>query len=46
VYQLAELIKGRPVSERALLAGQQIGIAMLLLMMTLAFYNDIARHLN
>jgi regulator of sigma E protease len=46
VYQLAELVKGRPVSERAQLLGQQIGIAMLLLMMTLAFYNDIARHLN
>jgi regulator of sigma E protease len=46
VYQLAELVKGRPVSERALLLGQQIGIAMLILMMTLAFYNDIARHLN
>lgn len=46
VYQLAELVKGRPVSERALLVGQQIGIAMLLLMMTVAFYNDIARHIT
>jgi regulator of sigma E protease len=46
VYQLAELVKGRPVSERAQLLGYQIGIAMLILMMTLAFYNDIARHLN
>jgi regulator of sigma E protease len=46
VYQLAELVKGRPVSERAMLVGQQIGIAMLLLMMTVAFYNDIARHIN
>lgn len=46
VYQLAELVKGRPVSERALLVGQQIGIAMLLLMMTVAFYNDIVRHIN
>lgn len=46
VYQLAELVKGRPVSERAQLLGQQIGIAMLILMMTLAFYNDVARHLN
>lgn len=46
VYQLAELVKGRPVSERAQILGQQIGIAMLILMMTLAFYNDIARHLN
>jgi regulator of sigma E protease len=46
VFQLAELVKGGPVSERAQLLGQQIGIAMLILMMTLAFYNDIARHLN
>jgi regulator of sigma E protease len=46
VYQLAELVKGGPVSERAQLVGQQIGIATLLLMMSLAFYNDIARHIN
>jgi len=39
-------VRGRPVSERAQLLGQQIGIAMLILMMSLAFYNDIARHLN
>jgi regulator of sigma E protease len=45
VYQLAELVKGKPVSERAQLFGQQIGIAVLILMMSLAFYNDIARHL-
>ncbi|WP_116812927.1 RIP metalloprotease RseP [Steroidobacter cummioxidans] len=46
VYQLAELVKGRPVSERALQLGHSIGIVMLILMMTLAFYNDIVRHLN
>jgi regulator of sigma E protease len=46
VYQLAELVKGRPVSERAQQLGQHIGIAVLILMMTLAFYNDITRHLN
>jgi len=46
VYQLAELVKGRPVSERALQVGHSIGIAMLILMMSLAFYNDIVRHLN
>jgi len=46
VYQLAELVKGRPVSERAQLLGQQIGIMVLILVMSLAFYNDIARHLN
>lgn len=46
VYQLAELVKGKPVSERALQLGHSIGIAMLILMMSLAFYNDIVRHLN
>jgi regulator of sigma E protease len=46
VYQLAELVKGRPVSARAQELGHGIGIAVLILMMTLAFYNDITRHLN
>lgn len=46
VYQLAEWVKGRPISERAQLLGQQIGIAVLLMVMSLAFYNDIAKHLN
>jgi regulator of sigma E protease len=46
VFQLAELVKGAPVSERALLLSQQIGMAMMLIFMTLVFYNDIARHLN
>jgi regulator of sigma E protease len=44
VYQLAEAVKGRPLSERAQMFGQQVGIVFLLLLMTLAFYNDIARH--
>jgi len=42
-YQVAEMIKGSPVSERAQLIGQQVGIALLLLLMSFAFYNDIAR---
>lgn len=46
VYQLAELVKGEPVSERAQIFGQQVGIALLILLMGLAFYNDIARHLS
>jgi regulator of sigma E protease len=44
VYQLAEAVKGSPLSERAQVFGQQVGIVFLLLLMTLAFYNDIARH--
>jgi regulator of sigma E protease len=38
-----EAIKGSPVSERIMLWGQQIGIGLLLLLMSLAFYNDIIR---
>lgn len=46
VYQLVEAIKGSPLSERAQLFGQQVGIALLMVLMSLAFYNDISRHLN
>lgn len=42
-YQVAEMIKGSPVSERTQLIGQQVGIALLLLLMSFAFYNDISR---
>jgi regulator of sigma E protease len=41
VYQLLEAIKGQPLSERAQLMGQQIGIVFLMLMMSFAFYNDL-----
>ena len=46
VYQVVEAVKGTPLSERAQLFGQQIGIALLVVLMSLAFYNDISRHLN
>ena len=46
VYQAVEAVKGSPMSERAQLFGQQIGIALLVVLMSLAFYNDISRHLN
>jgi regulator of sigma E protease len=46
VYQVVEAIKGSPISERMQLFGQQIGIALLVVLMSLAFYNDISRHLN
>jgi len=41
LYYLIEIIKGGPVSERALAAGQFVGLAMLVGLMGLAFYNDI-----
>ena len=46
VYQCAEAVRGRPLSERVQALGQQLGVAMLLVLMALAFYNDIARQLG
>jgi regulator of sigma E protease len=43
VYQLAEVVKGSPLSERAQAVGQQIGILLLLMLMSFAFYNDLSR---
>ena len=43
LYYLIELVKGSPVSEAAQLVGQKIGIALLMALMTLAFYNDLIR---
>jgi regulator of sigma E protease len=43
VYYLIELFKGSPVSERAMMAGQYIGLALLVTLMSVAFYNDISR---
>jgi regulator of sigma E protease len=43
MFYLIELIKGSPVSEAAQLLGQRIGIIILLMLMSLAFYNDLAR---
>ena len=43
VYSLAEAAKGSPLSERAQIIGQQVGILLLLLLMSFAFYNDLSR---
>lgn len=41
LYYLIELVKGSPLSERAMAAGQYVGLALLASLMGLAFYNDI-----
>lgn len=47
LYYLMEFVRGgRPLSERAQLLGQQIGIGLLLALMMLAFYNDLSRLLG
>ena len=43
VYQAVEWAKGSPLSERSMLIGQQVGLAMLFVLMSFAFYNDLAR---
>mgnify|MGYP001222758165 CR=1 FL=1 len=46
VFQVIEWLKGSPLSERAQIFGQQIGIALLILLMGVALFNDIARQLG
>lgn len=43
LYYLIELVKGSPLSERAMAAGQYAGLAALAGLMGLALYNDILR---
>lgn len=43
LYYTIEIIKGGPVSERAMAIGQQFGLIALVMLMAFAFYNDIAR---
>lgn len=43
LYYLIELVKGRPVSERTQIAGQYLGLAVIVALMGLALYNDVFR---
>lgn len=45
LYYLIELVKGSPVSERAMAAGHFVGLALIASLMGLAFYNDILNNL-
>jgi regulator of sigma E protease len=46
MYYAVEIVKGKPVSERAMELGQRVGLALLLVMMAFAFYNDLNRLLT
>jgi regulator of sigma E protease len=46
MYYLIEIAKGKPVSERVMELGQRVGLALLLVMMAFAFYNDLNRLLT
>lgn len=43
MYYIIETVKGSPLPERFLVLGQQIGVALLVGLMVLAFYNDLTR---
>jgi regulator of sigma E protease len=43
MYYFVEIIKGSPVSERAMELGQRVGFALLIVVMAFAFYNDLNR---
>jgi len=43
LYYTIEIIKGGPIPERVMEVGQQIGLALLVMMMAFAFYNDLNR---
>ncbi len=45
LYYLIELVKGSPVSERVMAAGQYVGLVLIAGLMGLAFYNDIVNNL-
>jgi len=46
LFQLVEWLKGSPLSERTQVFGQQVGIALLIVLMGVALYNDIARQFS
>jgi len=46
MYYMIEAIKGRPVSMQVMEIGQRVGIAMLMMLMSVALYNDIVRQLG
>jgi len=43
MFYAIEVVKGTPVSERAMELGQRVGLALLLVVMAFAFYNDLNR---
>ncbi|HWW81346.1 MAG TPA: RIP metalloprotease RseP [Steroidobacteraceae bacterium] len=46
VFQAVEWLKGSPLSERAQAFSTQVGIALLILLMGVALFNDIARQFS
>lgn len=43
VYYTLEALRGKPISERWQMIGLKVGVSLILLLMTVAFYNDLMR---
>jgi regulator of sigma E protease len=43
LYYIAEIARGRPLSDRCLMIGQKIGLTLILTLMVFALYNDFTR---
>ena len=43
VFQIVEALKGAPLSERAMAFSQQVGLVLLIALMSVVFYNDLTR---
>ena len=43
LYYVAEIMRGKPLSEQWMAIGQKIGLALILILMAFAFYNDLTR---
>ena len=46
MYYIIEIIKGSPLSEKIMAMGQQVGMAVMLVLMVFALYNDVTRLVN
>jgi regulator of sigma E protease len=46
MYYMFEIVKGSPVSDKAMEIGQHVGMGVLLMLMAFALYNDITRLIN
>ncbi len=46
MYYMLEIVKGSPVSTKAMEVGQQVGMGLLFMLMAFALYNDITRLFN
>jgi regulator of sigma E protease len=43
MFYMIEIVKGSPLSDSVIIVGQKIGLALLLMLMMFAIYNDISR---